>query len=112
MINMMHVRKSWLLVFIAASLVIAFWQGSSALADVPEPNPSVRDADDARVPGAAASIHGNPAAGQRLFAQNCASCHGVRGVAGVDNPGSEVNNVPSLTPLDADFLKDSNGDAA
>ncbi len=91
-------------------------------APVPNPLPTVAPGGDqtfAPVPGAdttkngaAASIHGSPAAGQVVFNQNCQSCHGAQGKGGLANAGSEDGTVPPLNPIDPGFAASANGDPA
>jgi len=50
-------------------------------------------------PGEAASIVGNVVVGRKLFAINCASCHGVEGIGGDTNYGSEIGIIPALYPV-------------
>lgn len=62
--------------------------------------------------GAAANIHGSVGAGQTVYAQNCATCHGPEGKGGIPNPGSDDGTVPPLNPIDPGFTASANGDAA
>src|SRR5207248_4183861 len=39
-------------------------------------------------------------------------CHGDRGTAGIENPGSNDGSVPTLNPIDPGFLENANGDPA
>lgn len=58
-------------------------------------------------PGEAASIIGNVVVGQKLFTDNCASCHGLNGKGGDPNYGSMFGMVPALNPVNkALFDKD------
>jgi len=50
--------------------------------------------------GAAASLTGDAASGQRIFGLYCAACHGPEGVQGIPNPGSDDGSVPALNPID------------
>ncbi len=98
------------------SLVVVFalflsWQLAFASAPAPNPMPNVTGVDITKV-GQAASIHGNPLAGRAVFDKNCSTCHGDRGVGGVDNPGSNDGTVPAVNPIDPGFLADSQGDPA
>jgi uncharacterized repeat protein (TIGR01451 family) len=109
-----------------ASTVVALaailWQSSLVVADgPPRPNPLDPSPDQrfAPVPGAditkngpAASVHGDPLNGRRLFALNCTTCHNDRGVGSLDNPGSDDGTVPPLNPIDPGFFQDSQGDPA
>ncbi len=70
-----------------------------------EPVPGV----DLNANGPAASIHGDPMTGRIIFARNCTTCHGDRGVGGLENPGSEDGTVPSLNPA-PEFVEAANGD--
>jgi len=62
--------------------------------------------------GPAATVHGDPARGRKLFAVNCTTCHGDRGLGNVPNPGSSDGSVPTLNPIDPGFIADSGGDPA
>src|SRR6266536_2026662 len=64
---------------------------------------------DLNANGPAASIHGDPMTGRIIFARNCTTCHGDRGVGGLENPGSEDGTVPSLNPA-PEFVEAANGD--
>lgn len=94
--------------------------GSVALAAAPQPNPLTGSSTFSkdinyltiRATGPAATIHGDPALGRALFAQNCAACHGALGVGGVDNPGSDDGTVPPVNPADPGFGADAPGDPA
>lgn len=50
-------------------------------------------------PGLAATIIGSWEHGAGLYTLYCASCHGSRGVGGVDNPGSAGGKIPALNPI-------------
>jgi mono/diheme cytochrome c family protein len=54
-------------------------------------------------PEEAASLTGNVAMGDTLFAGNCAICHGPRGTDKVSNPGSDDGTVPPLNPIDPEL---------
>jgi uncharacterized repeat protein (TIGR01451 family) len=106
---------------VALSLVV--WQVEVAVADAPQPNPLASilggPSTFAPVPGVnifangpAATIHGNPAAGQKLFANECASCHNDRGIGNLPNPGSNDGTVPPLNPIDPGFYGSAGGDPA
>lgn len=51
-------------------------------------------------PGPAASMVGDAKTGAKVFASNCASCHGEKGKGGIANPGSADGTVPPLNPID------------
>ncbi len=51
-------------------------------------------------PGAALNLKGDPANGAKVFAANCAACHGPQGTTGIANPGSTDGTVPPLNPID------------
>jgi mono/diheme cytochrome c family protein len=72
------------------------------------PNPTA----DITRNGGAASVHGSAAAGQVVFDQHCAVCHGPAGKGGVPNPGSDDGAVPPLNPIDPRFNASANGDPA
>jgi uncharacterized repeat protein (TIGR01451 family) len=96
---------------VALSLVL--WQVEGAGANAPQPNPlpSVSGVN-IFANGPAASIHGNPAAGQALFVSQCASCHNDRGTGNLPNRGSDDGTVPSLNPIDPGFYASAGGDPA
>lgn len=50
--------------------------------------------------GLAITLTGDAKSGDGLFAQNCAVCHGAKGVGGINNPGSSDGTVPGLNPID------------
>jgi mono/diheme cytochrome c family protein len=50
--------------------------------------------------GEAVNLTGDATAGAKVFADNCASCHGDQGTTGIANPGSTDGTVPSLNPID------------
>jgi mono/diheme cytochrome c family protein len=120
-----HVRTRTLCGVLVALLIgLGIRQGAVAFADTPTaptpnalaPNPIALLAPvsgvDISGAGPASAIHGNPVAGATKFRANCASCHGERGVTGIDNPGSDDGSVPTLHPIDPGFVEDANGDAA
>jgi uncharacterized repeat protein (TIGR01451 family) len=96
------------------ALAAVVWQASLVVADGPprpnplDPNPDARFAPVAganiTANGAAASLHGDPMSGRRLFALNCVTCHNDRGLGGLANPGSDDGTVPALNPIDPGFL--------
>jgi mono/diheme cytochrome c family protein len=53
-------------------------------------------------PGAAITqnLKGDPAAGEKVFVDNCEKCHGKQGTGGIENPGSTDGTIPSLNPID------------
>ena len=55
---------------------------------------------------------GNATAGQVVYAQNCAACHGPEGKGGVANPGSDDGTVPPLNPIDPGFAAAAKGDSS
>ena len=52
-------------------------------------------------PGNAVDLVGDISAGEKIYAQNCVACHGLGGVGGIANPGSEKGTVPALNPIDS-----------
>src|SRR6266487_1737914 len=106
---------------IVVALAAIVWQAGVVVADgPPRPNPLAPSSDPrfAPVPGAditkngpAASVHGDPLNGRRLFALNCVTCHNDRGVGGLPNPGSDDGTVPPLNPM-PEFLDASEGNPA
>ncbi len=104
-------KKRVLILSVVAVLALLFtWQ--LAFAQAPTPNPLPNASGDVTQVGQAASIHGSPLAGRTIFDKNCTTCHGDRGVGGVDNPGSDDGTVPALNPIDPGFLEHSKGDPA
>jgi ubiquinol-cytochrome c reductase cytochrome b subunit len=55
------------------------------------------------LPGRAAYVIGGAKRGAKLFAQNCAACHGHEGKSILPNPGSAEGKVPDLNPIDRDL---------
>ncbi len=55
-------------------------------------------------PGFAADMIGSSRHGAVLFSNDCSSCHGSQGIGGVPNPGSDDGDVPSLNPIDEEFI--------
>ncbi|MFN2264431.1 MAG: cytochrome b N-terminal domain-containing protein [Anaerolineales bacterium] len=55
-------------------------------------------------PGLAADVMGSAQHGSVLFSNECTSCHGNQGIGGVSNPGSDDGEVPSLNPIDSEFV--------
>ena len=121
--NLLARRPLVLVILLIAIAVGVTWQ--IAFAQAPEPNPLKPIAAggnpifapvpgaDITMNGAAASIHGDPYRGRRLFALNCTTCHGDRGTNGILNPGSDDGSVPLLNPIDSGFLEDiSKGEEA
>jgi hypothetical protein len=108
----------------ALAVGAGLWQASLVLADSsgpPTPNPLAPGASaivspipgvDITGAGPASAIHGDPVAGAARFHAMCASCHGDRGTAGIDNPGSSDGSVPVLSPIDPGFVANANGTAA
>jgi amicyanin len=116
-----RLRPIALIIPFLVALSLVAWQVEVAVADAPQPNPltAIPGAPTifAPVPGVnifasgpAATIHGNPAAGQKLFATQCASCHNDRGLGNLPNPGSNDGTVPSLNPIDPGFYGTAGGD--
>ena len=102
-------RKRVLVILVLVALTLAVtWQIALAQAPAPNPLPDAKDVD-LTVNGAAAAIHGDPFTGRKIFADNCATCHGDLGAMGEDNPGSEDGTVPVLNPA-SEFLDASGGD--
>ncbi len=54
-------------------------------------------------PAITQNLKGDPAAGAKVFADNCEKCHGNQGKGGVENPGSNDGTMPSLNPVDEDM---------
>ena len=75
--------------------------GESAADDHDSRRPDDRDDDDH---GNAA---GNAAAGASVFAENCATCHGVSGTGG--NGGPDLTKIASAKNLDAVLAQVTNG---
>ena len=55
-------------------------------------------------PGQAIDITGNADLGSVVFTANCVPCHGVNGVGGIPNPGSDDGTVPPLNPIDPTLI--------
>ncbi len=55
-------------------------------------------------PGSAVALVGNAKAGAKIFAANCADCHGMQGKGGVTNAGSADGTVPPLNPIDETMM--------
>ncbi|MCL4505405.1 MAG: c-type cytochrome [Chloroflexi bacterium] len=51
-------------------------------------------------PGPALNLAGDIASGSKVFADQCAKCHGQEGTGGVNNPGSDDGAIPPLNPID------------
>ncbi|MCL4393837.1 MAG: c-type cytochrome [Chloroflexi bacterium] len=68
----------------------------------PVPNCSVSDCTKTG-PAITQNLKGDVTAGEKVFADNCAKCHGDQGKVGIDNPGSTDGTVPSLNPIDPGF---------
>jgi mono/diheme cytochrome c family protein len=72
-------------------------------------NPAPVAADIARPsnpggPGEAINLTGDANAGAQVFASNCVTCHGEKGVGGIANPGSTDGTVPPLNPIDSTLI--------
>jgi mono/diheme cytochrome c family protein len=55
-------------------------------------------------PGEAVNLTGDAATGAKIFASNCISCHGEKGIGGIPNPGSTDGTVPALNPIDSTLI--------
>lgn len=55
-------------------------------------------------PGDAVNLKGDVASGEKVFAKNCALCHGDQGKGGVKNAGSDDGEVPPLNPIDSTLI--------
>ncbi len=55
------------------------------------------------VAGEAAHVIGNSERGGTAFKNYCSSCHGIKGTAGIPNPGSDRGKVPRLTPIEREL---------
>jgi mono/diheme cytochrome c family protein len=75
---------------------VAFEPPKCDKANCEEPGPAITQ-----------NLQGNATAGQQVFVQNCAVCHGQDGKGGVANPGSEDGTIPSLSPIDEMFSTDN-----
>jgi len=53
--------------------------------------------------GEAINLVGDVARGEKVYAASCVSCHGVKGVGNVKNPGTEDGTVPALNPMDPEI---------
>ncbi len=63
---------------------------------------------DCSAPGPAITqnLKGDPVNGAKLFAANCAKCHGEQGIGEILNPGSAEGTIPALNPVDEEMGKD------
>jgi len=68
------------------------------------PSPGV--ASSSREPGSAAAVIGSADRGTDLYAQECATCHGPKGIGEVLNPGSEEGKVPPLNLIDRELFSE------
>ncbi len=104
-------RTLWLVLLLLGLVLVVTWQIALAQAPTPNPLPNVQGVD-IMASGPAATMHGDPFKGRKIFADTCADCHGDRGTEGEDNPGADAGTVPNLDPADPGFLKDAHGDPA
>lgn len=110
--SLMHritARQGMFLLLALGALALVTWQVAFAQAPTPNPLPNAAGVDVTQT-GPAATMMGDPLNGRMVFAKNCSPCHGDRGTAGIDNPGSDDGAVPALNPIDPGFLEDSHGD--
>src|SRR5512138_112968 len=77
--------------------LLAACGGSSAAAT---PDPKAAKPSNPGGTGKALTLTGNVQNGEKIFANNCASCHGDQGKGGIENAGSEDGTVPPLNPID------------
>ncbi len=70
---------------------------SEAAGEVPKPSNSGG-------PGEAVNLTGNASAGETVYTQYCAVCHGDQGKGGVANAGSDDKTVPPLNPIDSGLV--------
>jgi ubiquinol-cytochrome c reductase cytochrome b subunit len=63
---------------------------------LPKGSPSIAEHEST---GPAANIIGSPDQGGLIFANQCAGCHGPKGIGKIPNPGSEEGSVPELNPI-------------
>jgi len=54
--------------------------------------------------GEAVSLTGDAKAGQKVYEENCTTCHGDQGVGGQSNPGSTDGTVPPVSPIDSTLV--------
>ncbi len=105
-------KRLWFVPLMIALALVVTWRIALAQAPTPNPLPNVTGVD-ITANGPAASIHGDPLSGRKIFAANCVTCHGDLGAMGEDNPGSDDGTVPVVNPLDPEeFLNESGGDPA
>jgi mono/diheme cytochrome c family protein len=93
-----------LIPLLASLLILSMALAACQSAPTPAPNQAAKE-DVARPsnpggPGPAVSLSGDAAKGEKVFAANCAACHGQKGVGGIANPGSTDGSVPPLNPID------------
>ena len=55
-------------------------------------------------PGSAIDLTGNADAGKEIYVSNCQTCHGVEGVGGNLNSGTEDGTIPALKPIDSTLV--------
>jgi uncharacterized repeat protein (TIGR01451 family) len=105
-------KHLWFVPLVIGLVLVITWQIALAQAPTPNPLPNVTGVD-ITANGPAATIHGDPLSGRKIFAANCTTCHGDLGAMGEDNPGSDDGIVPVVNPLDPEeFLDESQGDPA
>jgi mono/diheme cytochrome c family protein len=88
-----------LIVFVLLATMLSACGQSSSSAEVAKPS-------NAGGTGEAVNLTGDATAGQQVFKDNCAACHGDEGKGGVTNTGSADGTVPELNPIDS-TLKNS-----
>jgi len=59
--------------------------------------------------GTAVTLKGDVANGEKIFAAQCAPCHGPQGTGGVINEGGEEEEVPGLNPIEDAFKNSDAG---
>jgi mono/diheme cytochrome c family protein len=78
---------------------------AEAAAQTPSGSSDIARPSNPGGPGDAINLKGDATAGAAVFATNCVSCHGAKGVGNIPNPGSTDGTVPPLNPIDS-TLKD------
>jgi mono/diheme cytochrome c family protein len=87
------------------TLVPATLPAAQPVALLASATPNATGADIARPsnpggPGPAVDLTGNADSGKEIYVANCQACHGVEGVGGILNPGSDDGTIPPLKPID------------
>jgi mono/diheme cytochrome c family protein len=93
---MRYIRKLFL---VSLSIVVLTWLAACGSAAV-TPDPNAAKPSNPGGTGKALTLTGNAQNGAKVFADNCAQCHGDQGKGGVVNEGSKDGTIPALNPID------------